>query len=471
MLPLLATEGNVRRIVALASVLGGLLSMVTAVLPAASVQAQVSIRTRAGEVTGPLSGLQLRTLPFAASHVAVYWAGNHDADVTVAFGAGEAQPVVHDEVGEQRANGITYGTVMPAGGATAVTLSTDRPLGRVTVIAFADGPATVTATLGARPAGAAVAQPAIISRAGWGADESLRFDASGKETWVPEFWPVQKLIVHHTAGRNADPDPKATIRSMYYYHAITQGWGDIGYNFLVDEAGNVYKGRHSHLPGSSDDTITGEDGGSPGRSVTAAHAYQHNAGTIGVALLGTLTTQDATAAAKNAVVEFLAWKAEAHGLDPYGTSVYTNPVSGLQKTLANIAAHRDTVATECPGTAFYNTLPQVRAAVAGRIAGTGPDTAPPSAPANLKAASAGAKRSISLSWTASTDTGGSGLAGYEVFRATSASGPFTKVATTTSTSFTNGSLTRSRTYWYYVRAFDRAGNFSAISNTVSAVAT
>lgn len=470
-----------RRTIALASVLGGLLSMVTAVLPGATVQAQVSIRTRAGEVTGPLDGLQRRALPFAASHVAVYWAGHHDAEVSLAFSTdglsfGEAQPVVHDEVGEQRGNGITYGTVIPAGGATAVALSTDRPLGRVTVIAFTDGPLKTTTKavsgLGGKPAGAAVAQPPIISRVGWGAEESLRFDASGNENWVPEFWPVQKLIVHHTAGRNADPDPAATVRSIYYYHAITQGWGDIGYNFLVDEAGNVYKGRHSHLPGSTADTITGEDGGSPGRSVTAAHAYQHNAGTIGVALLGTLTTQDATPAARDALVDFLAWKAEAHGLDPSGTSVYTNPVSGNQRTLANIASHRDAdPSTECPGTAFYNTLPQVRAAVAARIAGTGADTAPPSTPANVKAASGVAKRSITLSWAASTDTGGSGLAGYEVFRAASASGPFTMVTTTTSTSYTNGSLTRFRTYWYYVRAYDRAGNFSPISNTVSAVAT
>jgi N-acetylmuramoyl-L-alanine amidase len=53
---------------------------------------------------------------------------------------------------------------------------------------------------------------------------------------------VQKLIVHHTATQNNDPDPPATIRSIYYYHAVTQGWGDIGYNFLIDEAGNLYEG-------------------------------------------------------------------------------------------------------------------------------------------------------------------------------------------------------------------------------------
>ncbi len=237
--------------------------------------------------------------------------------------------------------------------------------------------------------------------------------------WPPAFYPVQKLIVHHTAGVNNDPNPAATVRSIYYYHAVTQGWGDIGYNFLVDEAGRIYKGRHSHPPGATDDTITGED--AAGNSVTAAHAYQYNSGTIGVALLGTLTTQDATPAARTAMVDVLAWKASAHAIDPYGSSLYTNPVGGNQKVFANIAGHRDVEATECPGGGFYATLPQLRSQVAARM---GPaDTTAPSTPAGLTAS--GGKRKITLAWSASSDTGGSGLAGYEVFRSATASGPFT----------------------------------------------
>ncbi|HEX7103189.1 MAG TPA: N-acetylmuramoyl-L-alanine amidase, partial [Nitrolancea sp.] len=83
----------------------------------------------------------------------------------------------------------------------------------------------------------------IIPRAGWGADESLRYDANGKEIWPPEYRPVQKVIIHHTVTQNHEQDPAATVRAIYYYHAITQGWGDIGYNFLVDWHGNVYEGR------------------------------------------------------------------------------------------------------------------------------------------------------------------------------------------------------------------------------------
>jgi hypothetical protein len=467
------------------------------------VDAQVVVHTRAGEVSAPVNGAAVLELPFAADHAALHWAGNPDAAVSVAFSRdglnfGPAFDVSRDEIGEQRGNGETYGVILRADGATTARVQADRPIGRVTVLALADGSETTTSrTADDSVAGASVAQPAIISRSGWGADESLRFDANGKEVWPPTFWPIQKLIVHHTATQNADPNPASTIRAIYYYHAITQGWGDIGYNFLIDEAGHIYKGRHSHTTSnpssaspSPDDTITGED--TAGNGVTGAHALGYNSGTVGVALLGTLTDQDATPAAKNALADLLAWKADAHGIDPQGSTLYTNPVNGTQQTFANIAGHRDVNATECPGGTFYATLPAVRSAVASRVGASttttsstttttttsttttitttvpAADTTPPSTPGAL-AATAG-KRKITLSWSASTDAGGSGLAGYEIYRSNSSGGPFTIVAKTTATNYTNVGLTRNRTYWYYAKAYDGAGNRSLPSNTASASA-
>ena len=94
------------------------------------------------------------------------------------------------------------------------------------------------------------------------------------------------------------------------------------------------------------------------------------------------------------------------------------------------------------------------------------DTTPPTAPANLGATPA--KRKINLSWTASTDN--VGVTGYRIWQATNAAGPFSQIATTTSTSFTNTGLTSGTTYFYYVEATDAAGNISAASNTASATA-
>src|SRR5204863_4425906 len=184
------------------------------------------------------------------------------------------------------------------------------------------------------------------------------------------------LIVHHTATANDDPNPAATIRSIYYYHAVTQGWGDIGYNFLIDESGNVYEGRYSrsYAPGESP---TGED--LAGNGVTGAHAQGYNSGTVGIALLGTVTDRDVTPPASDARERLLAWKAERHGIDPLGSSLYTNPVSGTKATFPNIAGHRDVNATECPGGVFYATLPTIRSDVAAMIAGSQPPAPTPPA--------------------------------------------------------------------------------------------
>jgi len=94
-----------------------------------------------------------------------------------------------------------------------------------------------------------------------------------------------------------------------------------------------------------------------------------------------------------------------------------------------------------------------------------PDTTPPTAPTNL--AASGARKKISLSWTASTDN--VGVTGYQVWRSSSAGGPFSQIATAPTTSYSDSVASRS-TWFYYVTAFDAAGNVSAPSNTASATA-
>lgn len=99
------------------------------------------------------------------------------------------------------------------------------------------------------------------------------------------------------------------------------------------------------------------------------------------------------------------------------------------------------------------------------------DTTPPTAPTNLVAAQpaqGNSKRKLNLAWTASTDN--VGVTGYKIWRSTSATGPFSQIATATTTSYTNAGLTSGTTYYYYVQAFDAAGNVSAASNTASATA-
>ncbi len=100
------------------------------------------------------------------------------------------------------------------------------------------------------------------------------------------------------------------------------------------------------------------------------------------------------------------------------------------------------------------------------------DKTAPATPSGLSA-SANADGSIALSWSAASDTGGSGLYGYEIYRGTSAGFSVgTAIATATSTSYTDAAsnLTAGTTYYYKIKAKDNAGNLSSLSSEVSAAA-
>ncbi len=91
-----------------------------------------------------------------------------------------------------------------------------------------------------------------------------------------------------------------------------------------------------------------------------------------------------------------------------------------------------------------------------------PDTTAPTIPINL-VATAASPTQIDLTWAASTDSGGSGLAGYRVLRRG------TQIATTAATNYSDSGLTASTTYSYAVRAYDNAipANVSADSSTAN----
>jgi hypothetical protein len=453
----------------MAGPIGALIGVGLTLIPASTVQAQVVHHTRAAEVAGPLDGTEDRRLPFPTRHAALYWAGHPEAEVTVSFSAdgetfGPAFQVEHDEVGMHRRNGETYGSILPAAGAITARVTSDRQLGRLTILALTEGGTSVATTeVPGGQAGAQAAAAEVVSRAGWNADEKLRFDRKGKELWPPEFHTVQKLVVHHTAGANGDAGEaaKATIRSIYYYHAVTQGWGDIGYNFLVDAAGIVYKGRHSHAPGSTADTLTGEN--AAGQGVTSGHAFGYNSGTVGVAMLGTYSTVDAPQATKDALKNFLVAKATAHGLDPAKVALYTSPVNGTQAAFENVPGHREVPnnATDCPGAYFQDTVLRFMRTEMQLVAGPA-DTTPPADPSTVKGASS--RRAATLTWPASTgDTGSgggvSGVAGYDVWRST-AGGPLTRLGSTSGLAYTDSVPPRG-TSTYVVRTYDGAGNRSA----------
>jgi hypothetical protein len=246
-----------------------------------------------------------------------------------------------------------------------VRVTADERIDAVTVVgmdAGADVPA-YPASGGGR-VGAMTPIPSIIPRSGWGANEGIRFDVLGDEWWTKAYFPLQKLTVHHTAGANNDPNPAATVRAIYHYHAVTQDWGDIGYNYLIDSAGRIYEGRHSRdywngaMPTSDEGT---------GLIVESGHAYRHNPGNMGIALLGNFTSVAPRPAAVSSLVRLLAWAAASHGINPLGSGTYVNPVTGRTRYTANITGHRDYESTGCPGGVLYGMMPSIRSQVAAQV--------------------------------------------------------------------------------------------------------
>ncbi|MCP4104208.1 MAG: peptidoglycan recognition protein [Desulfobacteraceae bacterium] len=186
-------------------------------------------------------------------------------------------------------------------------------------------------------------KPNVVSRAGWGADESIL-------SWSPQYQPVTHMIIHHTAGSNTavNNDWASVVRSIYVYHAKTKGWGDIGYNFLVDPDGVLYEGRYG------------------GDDVTAGHAYPYNHGTLGFSFMGTYTDVSPSNQMLASSKRLLAWKCDQKNTDPSGSSpvLYDNTIR------PNIMGHRNVSATACPGNILYNLLPQIRNDVVSLIRGS-----------------------------------------------------------------------------------------------------
>ncbi len=109
-----------------------------------------------------------------------------------------------------------------------------------------------------------------------------------------------------------------------------------------------------------------------------------------------------------------------------------------------------------------------RSAAVGPVAGmtlSPADTTPPSVPAGPTARAVSSSQ-INVSWLASTDN--VGIAGYLVYRGSSAAS-LSMYAGVATNSFADTHVNPSTTYYYAVLAYDAKGNKSALSPTVSAV--
>lgn len=208
-------------------------------------------------------------------------------------------------------------------------------------LARLQGPVQQTPYIGPRPR--------IVTRRGWGANESLREPGFGYTK------KVKAAFVHHTGSGNqyACSQAPSVIRSIYRYHVTSMGWRDIGYNFLVDKCGTLYEGR----------------AGGVAKAVLGAHTLGFNGDSMGIAVIGTFAGTRAPGAVVTAIARLTAWKLGLDGADPSGRTYLTSAggnryAKGKNVRLNVISGHRDGFATECPGTSLYDRLGTARSLAA-----------------------------------------------------------------------------------------------------------
>src|SRR5207247_3019582 len=131
----------------------------------------------------------------------------------------------------------------------------------------------------------------------WGADLHIR-------RADPDYGAVQMAVVHHTdTGNDYTPSQaSAVVRGIYVFHVKSNGWNDIGYNFLVDRFGTVYEGRY----GGMDLPVIG------------AHTLGFNSVSTGVSLMGTFTAASPSPAMLSPLAHVLASRPHVPHLGPPG---------------------------------------------------------------------------------------------------------------------------------------------------------
>ncbi|HEY1440598.1 MAG TPA: LGFP repeat-containing protein, partial [Mycobacterium sp.] len=189
--------------------------------------------------------------------------------------------------------------------------------------------------------------PSIISRAEWGADESLRCGSPQYDNGI------RAAVIHHTAGSNdySPLESAGIVKAIYTYHSKTLGWCDIAYNALVDKYGQVFEGSAGGLT----------------KAVEGFHTGGFNRNTWGVAMIGNFDDVPPTPIQLRTVGRLLGWRLGLDGVDPKGTvalesagSHYTTFPAGAIANLPTIFTHRDVGNTDCPGNAAYALMDEIR---------------------------------------------------------------------------------------------------------------
>ncbi|WP_430789944.1 N-acetylmuramoyl-L-alanine amidase [Actinoplanes sp. G11-F43] len=271
------------------------------------------------------------------------------------------------------------------------------PAGSVAAPPAESGKASISAST---TAPIAARFPSYVTRAGWSADETI---VKRDEIVIADT--VQVVWLHHTAhaktGANDYSCAAAStiIRAIQTYDIESDGFSDIGYNYLVDKCGRLYEGR----------------AGGVDKAVVPAAVKGFNTGYASIAVIGDYMTAASTAAVEAVVAQVAAARLGRYGFDPASQVTLKAVIdndrfkTGDTFTVPRLAGHRDADATLCPGTGLVNRLPAIRSAA--QLTATGLALTSVTG-GGLTAGAYHVKKSAALNWTVSAES--TPIAGFDV---------------------------------------------------------
>lgn len=152
------------------------------------------------------------------------------------------------------------------------------------------------------------ATPGVLPRSAWASSGVI-------PARMNRMLPVSRITIHHDGmppiSLRSRGDVAARIDQIRASHH-QRGWGDIGYHFVIDPAGNVWEGRPLSWQG--------------------AHVGSQNEGNIGVLVLGNFQEQRPTGQ-------------QVSALDNFVADMMTRHRVGVHR----VHTHRELAKTECPG--------------------------------------------------------------------------------------------------------------------------
>lgn len=279
---------------------------------------------------------------------------------------GDAQASAYRDGDNDKAGSDKTGAVRPDSAASATDSTHTATAGWSASNPAASGAVSATLTSGV-PASASAPTPTVRTAAAVTATGRIH---TREEWWVPGnpamTWRPKRdghwkgAIVHHTVDRNdyTQAEVPAMINGIYLFHNTQRGWGDVGYQLIVDRFGGIWEGRDE---GVANQVV-------PASQVEGAQAVGFNRDTFGVAMLGSYHLDVApTDAQIESTAAAIAWEFKALGIpSPFGTFQF-------QGTQQRVTGHGDPSHyiggdlnhTLCPGQQVWDRMEIIRSRVLG----------------------------------------------------------------------------------------------------------